>query len=59
MKERGIKKRVDIAKELGIAPLTLHSIVAKITEIEEIARVSDVSSCLLYTSNLHLSPVSS
>ena len=33
--ESGNKKRVDIAKELGIAPSTLNSIVAKATEIEE------------------------
>ena len=42
VKESGNKKRVDIAKELGIAPSTLNSLVAKATEIEESAHVFGV-----------------
>lgn len=37
------RKRVDIAKELGIAPSTLNSIVAKAKQIEESASVLGVS----------------
>ncbi|KAH9359749.1 hypothetical protein HPB48_001678 [Haemaphysalis longicornis] len=39
VKENPTRKRVDIAKELGMTPSTLNSIVAKRGEIEENARV--------------------
>lgn len=42
VKENPTRKRVDIAKELGLTPSTLNSIVAKRGEIEENARVFDV-----------------
>ena len=42
VKKSGNKKWVDIAKELGIAPSTLNSILAKATKIEESARVFGV-----------------
>ena len=44
VKESGNKKRVDIAKELGITPSTLNSLVAKTTEIEVSFRVFGVLS---------------
>ena len=43
-KESGIKKRVDIAKELGTAQSTLNSIVPKATEIKESVQTSGASS---------------
>lgn len=42
VKENPTRKRVDIAKELGLTPSTLNSIVATRGEIEENARVFDV-----------------